>query len=273
MYVLTKDKVLTLLGGLVEGQSIRSLERMTGVHRDTIMRWHIRAGQAAQKVLDEQVRDLRVNYVQADELWTFIGQKNAPESHGLVLNGYKGEAWVFVAIDAESKLVISYALGHRDGYTALRLMSDVRKRIVGEFQLTTDGLRAYVDAAEIAFGADVHFGQLVKIYSGDECIGARPMVIAGDPKMDKISTSYIERMNLTTRMSVRRVARKTNAFFSKKSENLAAALTLHFAHYNLCRVHCTLKMTPAMAAGITDRIWTMKDLVGKAFEDMAARGA
>lgn len=251
-----------LLHGLVEGHSIRSLERITGIHRDTIMRWHVRAGQAAQKVLDEQIRGLKVNYVQADELCTFIGKKNNPEYHGLVMNGYSGEAWVFLAIDAQSKLVISHALGHRNGYTALRLMSDLRKRIVGEFQLSTDGLRAYVDAAELAFGTDVHYGQLVKIYSGDECIGARPSVVAGFPKPEHISTSYIERMNLTCRMSVRRLSRKTNAF-SKKSENLAAALALHFAHYNLCRVHRTLKMTPAMAAGITDRVWKLEELVGE----------
>ena len=263
MNVLSKEKILILLNGLVEGHSIRSLERVTGVHRDTIMRWHVRAGQAAQKVLDEQIRNLKVNYVQADELWTFIGQKNVPEYHGLVMNGYKGEAWVFVALDAESKLVISHTTGHRNGYTALRLMSDLRKRIVGEFQLSTDGFRAYVDAAEIAFGTEVHFGQLVKIYSGDECIGARPSVVAGYPKLDKISTSYVERNNLTMRMSVRRIARKTNAF-SKNSENLTSALALHFGQYNFCRVHRTLRMTPAMAAGLTDHIWSLEELTKEA---------
>lgn len=187
------------------------------------------------------------------------------------MNGYKGEAWVFVAIDAETKLVPSFQVGHRNGYTALRLMSDLRKRVVGEFQLSTDGFRAYVDAAEIAFGTEVHFGQLVKIYSGDECIGARPTVVAGFPKTDKISTSYVERNNLTMRMSVRRIARKTNAF-SKKSENLLAALNLHFAHYNFCRVHRTLKMTPAMAAGLTNRIWNLEELVGEILPEMHGEG-
>ena len=260
MNVLSREKILILLNGLVEGQSIRSLERMIGIHRDTIMRWHVRAGQAAQKVLDEQIKGLKVNYVQADELWTFIGRKENPEYHGLVMNGYSGEAWVFVALDAESKLVITHTVGHRNSYTALRLMSDLRKRIIGEFQLSTDGFRAYVDAAEIAFGTEVHFGQLVKIYSGDECIGARPTVVAGYPRLDKISTSYVERNNLTMRMSVRRIARKTNAF-SKKSENLLTALSLHFGHYNFCRIHRSLKMTPAMAAGITDHIWSLEELV------------
>lgn len=255
MNILSKDKILLLLNGLVEGHSIRSLERITGIHRV-----HVRAGQSAQRVLDAQIKGLQVNYVQADELCTFIDKKGAPKYGGLVMNGYQGEARVFVAIDADSKLVISYEIGHRNGYSALRLMSDLRKRIVGEFQLTTDGLKAYVEAIEGVFGTEIHFGQLMKIYQGVERIGARPVVVMGQPCLEKISTSYVEQNNLTMRMSVRRIARKTNAF-SKKSENLLVALSLHFGHYNFCCIHRTLKMTPAMAAGITNHVWTLEELM------------
>ena len=261
MYVLSKDKVLTVLGGLCEGQSIRSLERLTGVNRNTIMSWLVRAGEASQRVLDEKIQGITAKYVQADELWSFIGKKaNSPEYAGQVMNGYKGEAWTFVAIDADTKLVISYVMGNRDMQGAYRLMTDLRRRTTGAFQLTTDGFVAYRDAAELAFGTDVHFGQLMKVYRGDDVVGARPVVVAGNPDVAKISTSYVERNNLTMRMSVRRLARKTSAF-SKKADNHLAALRLYFGYYNFCRWHRTLKMTPAMAAEITDHAWTLEELV------------
>lgn len=166
MNTLSKEKILILLHGLVEDQSIRSLERITGIHRDTIMRWHVRAGQAAQKVMDEQIRGIKSNYIQADELVGFIGKKNAPEYKGLVMNGYKGEAWVFVALDADTKLVISYLVGNRDIPTAYRLMQDVRRRTARTFQFTTDGHVIYRDAAELALGSGSHYGQLMKVYGG-----------------------------------------------------------------------------------------------------------
>ncbi|MBI3088340.1 MAG: DDE-type integrase/transposase/recombinase [Candidatus Omnitrophica bacterium] len=266
MYVLRKEKVLTILGGLVEGHSIRALERMTGVNQNTIMSWLVRAGDSCHRLLDAKIQNIQAKYVQADELWSFIGKKEAdPEHIGAVMNGYKGEVWVFVALDADTKLVISYILGHRDTASAYRLMMDLRRRLVGEFQLTTDGLLAYRDAAELAFGTEVHFGQLMKIYRGDEVVGARPVVVAGNPNVEKISTSYVERNNLTMRMSVRRLARKTSAF-SKKSENHLAALHLYFSYYNFCRWHRTLKMTPAMAADLTDHLWTMEELVSGALK-------
>ena len=264
MYVLSKEKVLTILGGLCEGQSIRSLERLTGVNRNTIMSWLVRAAEAAETVSNHYLRNLKVNFVQADELHSFIGKKVADDGpKGAVMNGYKGEAWVFVALDADTKLVISYLIGHRDTATAYRLMKDVRDRTVGTFQLTTDGHPMYRDAAELAFGSEMHFGQLVKIYSGDDVVGARPVVVAGNPDVAKISTSYVERNNLTIRMSVRRLARKTSAF-SKKSEHHLAAVRLHFGYYNFVRWHRTLGMTPAMAAGITNHPWTLEELVSEA---------
>ena len=266
MYVLSKDKVLTVLGGLVEGQSIRSLERQTEVNRNTIMLWLLRAGTAAEAVSNRLIRGVQPRYIQADELHSFIGKKVADPNHSFSLtNGYKGEAWVFVAIDADTKVVISYLVGQRDMATAYRLMRDVRRRTVGTFQLTTDGHYMYRDAAELAFGAELHFGQLMKVYSGDEIVGSRPVVVAGTPDVAKISTSYVERNNLTMRMSVRRLTRKTSAF-SKKAANHVAALHLYFAYYNLCRWHRTLKMTPAMAAGLTDHPWTMEELVAGALK-------
>lgn len=148
MYVLRKEKVLTILSGLVEGHSIRALERMTGVNQNTIMSWLVRTGEASQQVLDEKIQGIATKYVQADELWSFIGKKeNDPEHSGAVMNGYKGEAWTFVAIDADTKLVISYVMGHRDMAHAYRLMTDLRRRVVGQFQLTTDGFVAYREAA------------------------------------------------------------------------------------------------------------------------------
>lgn len=261
MNVLSKDKVLMILSGLVEGHSIRALERTMSVNQNTIMSWLVRAGEASQRVLDEKIQGISTRYIQADELWSFIGKKsNDSEYSGAVMNGYKGEVWTFVAIDADTKLVISYVMGHRDMNSAYRLMTDLRRRVVGQFQLTTDGFVAYRDAAELAFGTDVHFGQLMKVYSGDDVVGARPVVVAGTPDVDHISTSYVERNNLTMRMSVRRLARKTSAF-SKKSENHLAALRLHFGYYNFVRWHRTLGMTPAMKAGITDHTWTLEELV------------
>jgi len=264
MNVLSKDKVLTVLGGLCEGQSIRSLERLTGVNRNTIMSWLLRAGEAAQHVLDEKIQGITTKYVQADEVWSFVGKNASSQGQTFgALNGFQGEAYIFIAIDAETKLVLSYRVGHRDMPTAYQLLADVRKRTVGTYQLTTDGWKSYQEAAELAFGADLHFGQLMKVYREDRVVGARPVVVAGTPDVAKISTSYVERNNLTLRMSVRRLTRKTSAF-SKKAANHLAALHLYFAYYNFCRWHRTLKMTPAMAAGLTSHPWTMKELVGEA---------
>lgn len=206
----------------------------------------------------------RMNYTP----YSFIGRKTTDPAHEFSLvNGYKGEAWVFVALDADTKLVISYLVGQRDIATAYRLMEDVRRRTSGTFQLTTDGHVMYRDAAELAFGSELHYGQLMKVYSGDDVVGARPVVVAGTPDIAKISTSYVERNNLTIRMSVRRLTRRTSAF-SKKAANHVAALHLYFAYYNFCRWHRTLKMTPAMAAGLTDHPWTMEELVSGALRRM-----
>ena len=206
MYVLSKDKVLTILGSLCEGQSIRSLERQTGVNRNTIMSWLVRAGTACEVASKRILKELKVNYVQADELHSFIGRKTTDPA----------------------------LVGNRDIPTAYRLMQDVRRRTIGTFQLTTDGHPMYRDAAELAFGSEINFGQLLKVYSGDELVRASPVVVAGTPDVKKINTSYVERNNLTMRMSVRRLTRKTSAF-SKTVSNHVAALHVYFAYYNFCR--------------------------------------
>ncbi len=271
MNVLDCKSISVLMNGIVEGQSLRSLERMTGVHHDTIARWMVRVGAACQQATDKHIRNVSLRYVQADEMWSFIGKKdNNFEFMGDVSNGYKGEVWVFIAIDADSKLVLSYALGNRDRETAYRFLRDLRSRIAGPFQLTTDGFSGYVAAAyqNLMTLSEVDFGQMVKIYEGNQVVATRPTVIFGHPNVEKISTSYVERNNLTVRMNSRRFNRKTIAF-SKKAANHLAALQLHFANYNFCRTHRSLKMPPALAAGITDHIWTMDELVEPAWKAFA----
>ena len=266
MYVLSKDRLTLIINGLVEGQSIRALERITGIHRDTIMRWMVRVGDSCAAMHHRLVRNVQVRYAQADELWSFVGEKGSTFEKFDPTNGWKGEAWVFVAMDADTKLVLSYAVGHRDQDTAYHFLTDLRGRITGPFQLTTDGFPGYVGAAyqNLMAMEGVDFGQLVKIYKGDEVIAARPTVVFGNPNVDKISTSYVERQNLTLRTNSKRFTRKTIAF-SKKAGHHLAALHLGFAHYNFCRVHRSLKMTPALAAGIADHLWTTDELVEPAW--------
>lgn len=270
MYSLSKDKLVILMNGIVEGQSLRSLERMTGVHHDTIARWMVRVGAGCQQIADKHIRNVQVRYVQADEMWSYVGEKGSTFEPFDSTNGWKGEAWAFIAMDADTKLVLSYVLGNRDQHTAYRFLSDLRGRINGAFQLTTDGFPGYVGAAyqNLMAMQDVDFGQLVKIYNGKEVVATRPTVIFGKPDPLKISTSYIERQNLTVRMSSRRFSRKTIAF-SKKAANHLAALQLHFAAYNFVREHRSLRMTPALAAGIADHIWTMEELVTPAWKSFA----
>jgi IS1 family transposase len=275
MNVLRKEKQLTILSALVEGNSIRSIERMTEVHRDTIMRLLNRVGEHCQRLLDEHMRGFHCRLVQVDEIWTFCKKKEQRLTESDRHNPEHGDQYVFKALDADTKLIPVFAVGKRDGETAHRFIQELRIRLNGNgrIQLTTDGLRAYLQAVEDAFGTEIDYAQLVKLY-GAEPAGfgryAPPRVtevvstkINGNPDERYISTSYVERHNLTLRMQVRRFTRLTNAF-SKKLANLKAALSLYFCHYNFVRVHGTLRVTPAMAAGITDRLWTLGDLLGGA---------
>jgi IS1 family transposase len=262
MNVLPLEKQIQIVNALVEGNSIRSTARMIGVEHKTVMRVLLRVGKKCQRLLDERMRGIRCRNVQVDEIWTFVGKK---EKH---LNGLDnrllvGDQYVFVAMDAESKLIPSFRIGKRDAENAWHFMQELSTRLSGRFQLTTDGFRPYYPAVEDAFGTDVDYAMLVKMYgeaepdtrySPGEIVNARPIPVSGNPKPWLISTSHIERQNLTIRMQLRRFTRLTNAF-SKKLENLKAALSLHFAWYNFCRIHSSLRVTPAMAAGISTHVW------------------
>lgn len=271
MNKLNKEKQEMAITALVEGSSIRSVERMTGIHRDTIMRLMVRTGQNCEYLLDEHLRHLSCNYIELDEIWCYVGKKQRHIQKTDNPNEI-GDQWVFVAIDAESKLIPSYKIGKRNSATATSFLNDLSGRLDNRVQISSDILSSYVDAVESSFGANVDYGQVVKTYEAEpigpgrysppHVISASRLVIAGNPRQEKISTSYVERQNLTMRMQMRRFTRLTNAF-SKKLENLKAAVALHFAHYNFVRIHSSLRVTPAMAAGVTDKLWTISDLIRK----------
>lgn len=273
MYVLKAEKKLAVISCLVEGNSIRSTERLTGVHRDTIMRLLVRTGERCQTILAETMRNLRCRSLQVDELWTYVQKKQARLSFEDRLRLDVGDQYAFVAIDAETKLIPHFDVGKRNMVTAYRFMDALKARLAESFrfQLTTDGFVPYIGAVEHAWGADApDFGQLVKLYgaslpgparySPPKILEAVPTVVHGAPDPALISTSFIERQNLTVRMACRRFTRLTNGF-SKKLENLKAALAVHFAWYNLVRIHRSLRITPAMAAGVTDRVWALDELL------------
>jgi IS1 family transposase len=271
-YNLPREKQVTIIRALVEGVSIRSVERMTGVHRDTIMRLMVRIGEGCERLQSAMMRDLDTEAIEVDEIWGFVEKK---QRHVTASDDPSrcGDVWTFVAIDADTKLIPAFRTGKRDLPTAVAFMTDLSERVRNRIQISSDGLRAYVDATEQAFGTAVDYCQIIKTYE-TEPVGAgryspprvksvERVAVAGDPSMSRASTSYVERSNLSIRMSNRRMTRLTNAF-SKKIENHRAAMALHFANYNLCRVHGSLRMTPAMAAGVTTSVWTVAELVDAA---------
>jgi IS1 family transposase len=268
--ILATEKQVAIIGALAEGSGIRQIERMTGVHRDTIMRLGVRVGKGCAALLDSKMRNLSCQQLQFDEIWGFIGKK---ERHMLPEDSPTlGDVWTFCAIDADTKLVPSFKVGKRDAATANAFVADVAGRVRNRVQISSDALRAYVEAVEGAFGANVDFAQIVKTYVNDgsqnaerkysasEFVIAEKKAITGFPNMSLASTSYIERLNGTTRLHMRRLTRLTYAF-SKKLENFDAAVSLHFAYYNFVKRHNTLRATPAMAAGIERDFWTVADLV------------
>lgn len=273
---LSRERRSQVLRALVEGNSIRATCRMTGTAKGTVLTLLEDAGAVCLEYQDWVLRDLPCKRLQCDEIWSFCHAKakNVPEEHQGEF-GY-GDVWTWTAIDAETKLVPSFLIGNRDGETANAFMLDLASRLRGRVQLTTDGLKAYLEAVEGAFGAHIDFAQLIKIYgqspenerrySPAECIGSETKYISGSPEDKHISTSHVERQNLTMRMQMRRFTRLTNAF-SKKVANLEHAVALHFMHYNFCRVHQTLAKrnlaypTPAMAAGVADHVWTIEEVV------------
>jgi IS1 family transposase len=265
---LTSERRAAVIAALVEGNSIRATVRMTGVAKNTVTKLLTDMGVVCSTLMDREMRDLQCERIECDEIWAFVGakQKNVPVEK----RDEWGDVWTWVAIDADTKLVPSYRVGSRDLETAREFINDVASRLANRVQLTSDGHRPYLGAIRQAFGGEIDYAILNKIYaaknsarySPPECIGTERHIVSGNPDPKLISTSYVERQNLTMRMSMRRFTRLTNAF-SKKVENLAAAVSLHFAYYNYCRVHASLnKQTPAMAAGVADHVWTLAELIG-----------
>lgn len=267
----SRDRRIQILTALVEGNSIASTCRMVGVAKNTVLKLLADAGFACFEYQDRELRGLTSRRVQCDEIWAFVHAKakNVPAERkgewGI------GDVWTWTAIDADSKLMISWMVGGRDAGIAHSFMQDVASRLTGRIQLTTDGHSPYLTAVEGAFGADIDYAQLIKKYGEDPnpekryspavCTGTEKRVVMGAPDKAHVSTSYVERHNLSIRMASRRFTRLTNAF-SKKVENLEHSVSLYFMYYNFCRPHTTLKgITPAMAAGVSDRVWTVGDIV------------
>lgn len=263
----TRAQILSLL---VEGMSIRAVTRLTGASKNTVIKLLRNGGEACAAYHDQHVRNLKSQRIQMDEIWSFVytkqdnvkRAKNAPEA--------AGDAWTWTAIDADSKLMVSWLVGQRNTDSALRFVADLRSRLSNRVQLTSDGHRPYLAAVDAVFGNDVDYAMLHKIYGASpegekryspaRCLGTQKRRVIGRPDKKHVSTSYVERANLTMRMHMRRFTRLTNAF-SKKVENHVAAVALHTMFYNFVRVHQTLKISPAMAAGITDRLWEISDIV------------
>ena len=268
MNKLTHDKRVQIINLLVEGNSMRATARIADVAFNTVAKLFIETAKVCADYQDKAFRNLTCKRLQLDEIWSFVyaKAKNVPDRK----QGQAGDVWTWVAIDADTKLVPSWRIGSRDGATACEFVADLAGRLANRVQITSDGHRPYLEAVEKAFGGEVDFAQLIKIYgetvegqkrySPAECIGAKKSKVVGNPDLCCVSTSFVERQNLTMRMSIRRFTRLTNAF-SKKIENHAHSVALHYMHYNFVRIHKTLRVSPAMAAGVTERLWTIGDIV------------
>jgi IS1 family transposase len=266
---LSPQKRTQVIAALVEGNSIRATVRMTGVAKNTVTKLLCDLGEACYEYHHKHVRNVKAKRVQCDEIWSFVGSKAKNTSPEKQEQGW-GDAWTWTAIDADSKMCITYMVGGRDAWWASTFMHDLASRLNSRIQLSSDGHRVYANAVESAFGADIDYAQVQKIYgsvadfdskySPATCIGCELKIYKGNPDIDHISTSFVERQNLTMRMHMRRFTRLTNAF-SKKVDNLRHAVALHFMYYNFCRVHQTLRVTPAMEAGLTNHVWSLNELV------------
>jgi len=268
-HCIRTEKAVQVISLLTEGMSIRSVSRVTGVHKTTILSLVLTVGEKARRLFNARIRKVRPRFVQADELWTFVHTKERHLFPGD--SGEWGDAYVWMAIDSETKLVLSYLTAKRDAVSAYEFVRDLSERVTGHFQITTDGLKGYIPAIEEYFGASVDFAQLVKMYgaSGGEgpewyepsyVKSTAPTVISGNPHPARISTSHIERANLSVRTHLRRFTRLSLGF-SKSLAHLKASVDLYMAFFNFCRVHQTLRVTPAMQAGISDHIWTVQELL------------
>lgn len=270
MNQLTKERRTQIIKCLCEGLSIRATVRMTGASKNTIVKLLGEIAEVCSQYQDKTLRNLKCQKIQCDEIWSFCYAKDKNVPHDKRGQFGFGDVWTWTALCADTKLIVSWRVGDRNAGTARDFMDDLANRLANRVQLTTDGHRVYLQAVEKAFGSDVDYAMLVKLYGQDrdteatyspaKVISCRSVCITGDPDADHISTSHVERHNLTMRMSMRRFARLTNAF-SKKVENHIAALSLYFMFYNFCRVHQTLRVTPAMEAGITDHVWEIEEIV------------
>ena len=264
----------TAVSMLCEGSSIRSVERITGIHRHTIMRLGVRVGKGCATIMDSKMRGLNCKQIEVDEIWGFIGAKR----NRAAAAGCYGDVWTFIALDADTKLIPSFIVGKRDAYHAKAFISDLAARLTNRVQVSSDSLAAYSDAMERGFGCEVDYGQISKTYavvnltkeasgrySPAEVVKVEKTIVTGMPDVDRITTSHVEKQNHTLRMHCRRLTRLTNAF-SKKLENFEAAVALNFAYYNFIKTHGTIRMSPAMAAGIENSHWTVAELVERCGE-------
>lgn len=273
MNKLPLEKRRQILAMLCEGSSMRSISRVVDVSINTVSKLLVDAGNACIVLHDEEVREVTASRIQCDEIWSFCyaKQKNAQTAKAAPEGA--GDVWTWTAIDADTKLIVSFLVGGRDADYAWEFMDDLQSRLANRVQLTTDGHKAYLDAVESAFGSEVDYAQLVKLYgaapegpqrrySPAECIGTRKRRLSGNPDAAHVSTSHVERQNLTMRMQMRRFTRLTNGF-SKKLDNHIHAIALYFVFYNFCRIHKSLRVTPAMEAGIADRVWSFDDILDR----------
>jgi IS1 family transposase len=269
---LTGERRAKILGMMVEGVAIRAISRMTGASKNTIVKLLADAGSAFSDYQNDKLKNLSCQRLQLDEIWSFVYAKAKNVACAKSAPEIAGDVWTWTALDADTKLIVSWIVGDRSAETACRFVRDVADRLQHRVQITTDGHRAYLQAIEEAFGGDVDYAMLEKIYASPpqvgptryspaQCCGTKTHRVNGNPDPEHISTSYAERQNLSMRMSIRRFTRLTNAF-SKKIENHVHAISIYFMHYNFCRIHQTLRVTPAMQAGITDHVWSLDELAG-----------
>jgi len=265
------EKAVLCLTLLLEGNSVRSTERITGVHRDTILNLLVLAGQRCERLFDERIKDIPVNDVEADEMWGFVGMKKMRRLAKGITDPHVGDAYTFVGIERNTKLVLAWHLGQRDVPDTEIFTEKLHRATSGHFQLTTDGFASYPGAVSYSLGTRVDFAQLIKVYAkGDregeqkysplEIVETITKPIIGHPDPRRVCTSIVERSNLSMRTSIRRLTRLTNGF-SKKWENLHAALSLYFAYYNFCRIHSSIRCAPAMESGLTGHVWTLRELL------------
>lgn len=274
MNKLSMDRQVQVIAALVEGNSIRSIERMTGIHRDTVMRLMVRVADGCDLLLDGMMNGLTCQRIQLDELWAYVAMKQKTANRLMRSHEEIGDVYTFVAIDADTKLIPCFHIGRRTTDDTEIFVNDLRERIIGRVQITSDSFRPYLGAISRAFGTDVDYAQQHKTFASELNTGrgrySPPVLLKcdkanqiGNPDEDHVSTAFVERQNLTMRMAMRRFTRLTNGF-SKKRENLVAAVCLHFAHYNLCRTHKTIKATPAVAHGLEQHVWSIEELIAAA---------